>query len=119
MHELSVAQNIIEIIQQSVPEPEWNRVRVVHIKIGAVAGIVPDSLEFSFQAITAESALCNARMITEYIPFLVHCRTCNTDTENDDGFGICGKCGSADIQILSGTELQIKDIELDETIEVL
>jgi hydrogenase nickel incorporation protein HypA/HybF len=117
MHELSVAQNIIEIIQKSVPEPEWNRVTAVRIKIGAVAGVVPDSLEFSFQAITAKSELCNARLITEYIPFLVHCRTCDTNTENEDGFCMCGKCGGADIQILTGTELQIKEIELEETIE--
>jgi hydrogenase nickel incorporation protein HypA/HybF len=119
MHELSVAQNIIEIIQQSVPEPEWKQVAAVRVRIGALAGIVPDSLKFSFQAITAESVLSNARLITEYIPFRVHCRTCNTDTQNEDGFAMCGKCESTDIQVLSGTELQIKEIELDETIGVL
>ena len=48
MHELSVAQNIVEIIQQHVPESEWGRVAAVRLKVGAVAGIVPESLEFSF-----------------------------------------------------------------------
>ncbi len=51
MHELSVAQNIIEIIQQSVPRSEWNQVTAVRIKIGAVAGIVPDSLKFSLEKV--------------------------------------------------------------------
>ncbi len=58
-------------------------------------------------------------LITEYIPFRVHCRTCNTNSENEEGFAVCGKCGSTDIQILSGTELQIKEIELEETDKVL
>jgi len=119
MHELSVAQNIIEIIQQSVPESKWNQVTAVRVEIGAVAGIVPDSLEFSFQAITTESVLSNAKLITEFIPFRVHCRTCNTETENEEGFAMCGKCRSTDIRIISGTELRIKEIELEETIETL
>jgi len=119
MHELSVAQSIIEIIHQSVPEQEWNQVTAIRLKIGAVAGIVPDSLEFSFNAITAESALSNARLITEYVPFRVHCRTCDINSENEEGFAVCDKCGSTDIQILSGTELQIKEIELEEIDKVL
>jgi hydrogenase nickel incorporation protein HypA/HybF len=118
MHELSVAQNIIEIIQQSVPKTEWNQVTAVRVKIGAVAGIVPDSLKFSFQAITSESEFSDVDLITERIPFRVHCHTCNNDSENDDGFAVCGNCGSTNILILSGMELQINEIELNETVEV-
>jgi len=119
MHELSIAQNIVEIIQQRIPELEWNQVTAVRVRIGAVAGIVPDSLKFSFQAITAESALCNAQLSTERVPFRVHCRTCNTNTENEDGFAMCGECESTDIQILSGIELHIVEIELEETTRVI
>ena len=46
MHELSVAQSIIEIIQQHVPASELERVAAVRLKIGAAAGVVPESLEF-------------------------------------------------------------------------
>jgi hydrogenase nickel incorporation protein HypA/HybF len=119
MHELSIAQNIIEIIQQRVPEPEWKQVAAVRVKVGAVAGIVPDSLKFSFQAITAESALCNAQLITEHVPFRVHCLTCSATTENEDGFAMCGECESTDIQLLSGTELHVVEIELDEAVQAL
>jgi hydrogenase nickel incorporation protein HypA/HybF len=118
MHELSVAQNIVEMIQQHIPEPEWNRVIAVRVKIGALAGIVSDSLEFSFHAITSESALCNARLITEPIPFRVHCRSCNSTTENKDGFSMCSICESTDIQIISGTELHVVEIELEETAQI-
>jgi hydrogenase nickel incorporation protein HypA/HybF len=119
MHELSVAQNIIEMIQRHIPEPEWNHVTAVRVKIGALAGIVPDSLEFSFRAITSESALCHTRLITEHVPFRVQCQTCNSITENEDGFAMCGKCESTDIQVLSGTELHVVDIEMEETEHVV
>jgi hydrogenase nickel incorporation protein HypA/HybF len=114
MHELSIAQNIIDMIQQHIPEHEWNQVTAVRLKIGASAGIVPDSLEFSFHAITSGSALCHARLITERIPFRVQCRTCSAITENDEGFALCSACQGADIQILSGTELQMTEIEMIE-----
>jgi hydrogenase nickel incorporation protein HypA/HybF len=114
MHELSVAQNIVEIIQQHVPESELERVAAVRLKIGAVAGIVPESLVFSFQAITAESSLCHAHLEIECIPFRIHCNTCDTTTENEVGFAVCETCGSTDTKILSGSELNIVEIEIAE-----
>ncbi len=114
MHELSIAQNIIEIIQQHVPELEWERVTVVRLKIGAVAGIVPESLEFSFRAITAESLLSHTRLEIESVPFRIHCNACDTTTENEDGFALCGNCGSTDTKMLSGSELNISEIEIAE-----
>jgi hydrogenase nickel incorporation protein HypA/HybF len=120
MHELSIAQNIVEIIQKHIPEPEWECVAAVRLKIGEVAGVVPDSLEFSFQAITAESPLCHARLEIEVIPFRIHCIRCGAMTENEAGFSVCGTCGSMDTKIVSGLELLITEIEVTETeVEVL
>ena len=70
MHELSIAQSIVEIIQQHISESDWERVEAVRLKIGAFAGVVPDSLEFSFQAITAESSLNHARLEIESFHFV-------------------------------------------------
>ena len=115
MHELSVAQSIIEIIQQHISESEWECVRAVRLKIGVCAGIVPDSLEFSFQAITAESSLRQAKLEIETIPFRIYCNTCKTTTEDNSGFVVCGICGSADTKIISGLEMQINEIEITES----
>ena len=114
MHELSIAQSIVEIIQQYVPESERGRVTAVRLKIGAVAGIVPESLEFSFQAITAESSLSQAKLEIESVPFRIHCNTCNTTSENELGFALCDTCGSTDTKILTGSELNISEIEVAE-----
>ena len=114
MHELSVAQSIVEIIQQHVPESEWERVSAVRLKIGAVAGIVPESLKFSFHAITADSRLRYATLEIESIPFRIHCTTCDTIGENEIGFALCGSCGSTDTKIISGSELNITEIEVAE-----
>ena len=114
MHELSVAQSIVEIIQQHIPESEWGRVAAVRLKIGTVAGVVPESLEFSFQAITAELSFNHARLEIESVPFRIHCNACDTTAENEFGFALCSTCGSTDTKILSGSELHITEIEIAE-----
>ena len=114
MHELSVAQSIIEIILQHVSASELTHVAAVRLKIGAAAGVVPESLEFSFQAITAESLLARAKLEIETIPFRIHCNTCNTTTEDNSGIVLCSSCGSADTKIISGLEMHIHEIEITE-----
>ena len=116
MHELSVAQSIVEIIQQHVPESERECVTAVRLKIGACAGIVPDSLEFSFQAITAESSLRQAKLEIETIPFRIYCHACKSTSENETGLVVCSHCGSMDTKILSGAEMHITEIELSEPV---
>jgi hydrogenase nickel incorporation protein HypA/HybF len=114
MHELSIAQNIIELVQKSVPEPEWKNVSAVRLKIGEVAGVIPDSLEFSFNVITSESQLRNARLEIESVPFRIHCNKCDSIIENEMGFSVCSKCGSTDTKVISGMELNVTEIELNE-----
>jgi hydrogenase nickel incorporation protein HypA/HybF len=117
MHEMSVAQNIIEIIHQHVPENEWAHVGAVRLKIGSVAGIVSDSLSFSFQAITADTPLQNSHLEIEHVPFEVLCNACNKTSSNEIGFSVCEWCGSADTKTLSGTELQVTEIEINGCVE--
>ncbi len=117
MHEMSIAQNIIEIIHQHVPENEWARVGAVRLKIGAVAGIVSESLSFSFQAITADTALRNSHLEIEHVPFEIRCNTCKKTSSNEIGFCVCDWCGSVDTKTLSGTELHLNEIEIKGSVE--
>ena len=52
MHEMSMAENILEIIGHYVPEHQQPHVRVVKMRVGELSNIVPESLEFCFGAIT-------------------------------------------------------------------
>jgi hydrogenase nickel incorporation protein HypA/HybF len=114
MHELSLAQNIIDTVQHYVPQTDWERVTAVRLKIGICAGVVKDSLEFSFQAITADSLLRSSRLEIESIPFRIQCGACNAISESEIGYTLCPTCGSTSTKIISGTELQITEIEVEE-----
>ena len=114
MHELSIATNIIETVKHIVPEKQWKDIDVIRLKIGTGAGVVADSLKFSFDAVKAETKIDNAHLEIESVPFRIHCNSCNEDGENESGIALCGKCGSADTKIISGTELIISEIEITE-----
>jgi hydrogenase nickel incorporation protein HypA/HybF len=114
MHELSVAQSIVEMVQQYVPFSDWDRVITVRLKIGALSGVVPDSLEFSFQAITSDTPFRCARLEIETIPFRVQCTVCHATTVSEGGFAVCSQCGSIETKVLSGSELHIAEIEIEE-----
>ena len=114
MHELSIAQSILDIVRQSVPEKELPAVRLVKLRVGDLAGVVPDSLEFSFAVLIADTPLRNAQLHIDHIPFAVMCNQCGERFTNEIGFVLCPTCGGADTKILSGTELQVVELELEE-----
>jgi hydrogenase nickel incorporation protein HypA/HybF len=113
MHELSVAQSIIDIVFDHVPVSQRSLVRTVRVRVGAASGVVPESLEFCFSAVIVEGPLASATIEIESVPFVVRCGTCGAETSAESGIPICADCGAA-AEILSGTELQVKEIELVE-----
>lgn len=117
MHELALAQNIIETVHQAVPPGTLNHVRVVRVQVGAMAGVIPDSLEFSFNALVSETSLSRVRMEIEHTPFVVECEACGKRSTNETGISYCDQCGSGKTTILSGTELRVINLELEDAQE--
>lgn len=112
MHELSIAQNILEIVHLYVPADELENVQFVKVKVGDVAGVVPDSLIFGYEAITADTPLENSKLDIENIPFKVLCSMCSKIFSNELGIIICPECNSSNSKILSGMELQVTEVLL-------
>jgi hydrogenase nickel incorporation protein HypA/HybF len=114
VHELSMAENIVGIIRQSVPSDELADVRIVRMKIGALSGVVADSLSFCFTAISSDTPLAKARLEIEQLPFAVHCNSCGKTFENDIGYVVCPECDGVETTVVSGRELQVTEIELED-----
>lgn len=114
MHELSIAHGIIDIVRQYVQQPELKRVRAVRLKVGDQSGVVVDSLEFSYSAITSDTDLKYSRLEIDRIPFVIECRSCFKQSQTERGVVVCPTCGKTDTRVVSGTELQVLDIEITE-----
>src|SRR5512139_929740 len=114
MHELSIAQGIVDIIRQYVPAEQATDVRRVRIRVGHMAGIVPDSLDFCFGAIVNGTPLAQTRLDIEETPVRSQCADCGETSAVEGSAFVCPGCGSKEIKIISGTELQVMDIELSD-----
>ncbi|OGU25224.1 MAG: hydrogenase maturation nickel metallochaperone HypA [Ignavibacteria bacterium GWA2_54_16] len=114
MHELSIAQNILEIVRQSVPEDELEDVRVIRLKVGTFSGVVAESLDFCVSAVVAGTSLSGAKLAIDHVPFRIRCQTCEREFTNDLGYVACPECGGVETTVVSGRELQVTEIELDD-----
>jgi len=114
MHELSIAQNILDIIRQSVPPPSHAKIRFVDVKVGVMSGVVAESLSFSFAAIIQDTDLASCAMNILEIPYVIRCHTCAKETSGSAGLALCPECGGLDTEVLSGMELEIQSIHLEE-----
>jgi hydrogenase nickel incorporation protein HypA/HybF len=120
MHELAIAQNILEIVRQSVPEEQAQWVRWIRMRVGPLSGIVADSLEFCFEAIINETKMQKARLAIEQVPMILRCKDCQNEFQTDDLVFLCMACQSSNLELISGKELDIVEIELiDESDEAL
>ena len=118
MHELSIAQEIVDITVKSVPPEDYQRVKSIKIQLGEFSNIIPDSLAFCFNSIVDSSPVPNSRLVIEIIPLTVHCRTCDSELSINSSDFSCSRCGGTDIKIITGMELFIKEIELEDEIKV-
>jgi hydrogenase nickel incorporation protein HypA/HybF len=114
MHELSIAQGILEIVQQHVPAANAALLRIVKVRVGTLSGVVPESLDFCFGAIRAGTPWEGARLAIERVAAACRCDACGRTFESGDPVFLCPGCGSPGGRILSGKDLQVVELELDD-----
>jgi hydrogenase nickel incorporation protein HypA/HybF len=108
MHELSIAQSIVDTVCERARD---RRVHSVTVRIGALTAVVPDAMRFCFTLAVAGTVADGARLDIERRPAVVHCRTCGADGTVPDLILLC-PCGSADVAVTAGRELQILSMEV-------
>ncbi len=115
MHELSIAASIVEAVTESASAYPGARVKQVRLRVGALASVVEDSLQFCWELATEDTPLAGAALVINKLPVIVHCDACAMDAEVE---GIqsfrCPRCGQATADLRQGRELEIDSIELDE-----
>jgi hydrogenase nickel incorporation protein HypA/HybF len=111
MHELGIAESLLEIIQDESKKHGLLRVNQVRLRIGALSTVVPEALSFSFEVISQGTLAEGAHLVMEEVPVTGHCQDCNADFEIDNSWFLCPQCGGALVMLVSGKELEIVDIE--------
>lgn len=113
MHELGITQSIVEIAERTARENGGGRVRSVTVEIGALSGVIPESVEFCFEACVAGTLLEGCQLLIDAVPGLGRCPECNLEQKIDSHSFACEGCGALGLERLQGEELRIKELEVD------
>ena len=115
MHEMGIATEIVRIVTESIPADIADpKVARINLKVGKLAAVVPQSLQFCFEIAAKETAAEGADLNIEEIAVSARCNACRHLWEISEPVFKCPKCESSDIEMLSGRELDIESIELVE-----
>ena len=114
MHELSIAQSIIDTVLTALQRQPAAKLSAVHVRIGQMTDVAPDALSFGFSAITRDTPLDGAELVIESVPIRARCRNCSHPFSVSDFRFICPQCFTRDVEMVQGDELEITSIEICE-----
>jgi hydrogenase nickel incorporation protein HypA/HybF len=113
MHELSIAQAIIESLEDEQRTRGFRRITRVEIRLGEFSNIDPESLQFCFDASKSGTIAADADLLLTITPLRGACTACHEAIELREDYFLCPHCGSFQIAVLSGEELDIVSIDVE------
>ena len=108
MHELSITQSVVDAVRERAA---GRPVRSVRVQIGRLTAVVPEALRFCFELVAEGTVAQGARLDIDRPAGRAACRTCGADFTLTDPILLC-PCGSADVTVTAGRELQILSMEV-------
>lgn len=112
MHELSLTQNILDIVDEYAARHGFQVVHSLKLSFGRLSCIDPESLKFSFDVLSKGSKAEGARLDLEILPAVVYCFSCEKEFEVESYASACPQCHGQDILLCAGTQ-ELKLIEMD------
>lgn len=110
MHELSLARSILRIIEQARAQDPFDRVNVLRITVGALAGVEIAALRFGLEAMAPSTPLAGARIRIDEIPARGWCPDCAQAVEVRSRLDACGRCGGGLCAVTGGDALRVAEL---------
>ena len=124
MHELSMAQAIVDTVLDAAEKNNAEEIVEVTIEIGMLTMLNPEQLRFLLDVISEDTLLENAKIIIEDVPVEIECQNCEFEgLANTDGSDhylaivLCPECGERSVEIIKGRECNVKNIKIEKSDE--
>ncbi len=115
MHELSIVSSIVDTVTESLAAYPGTHVKEVRLRVGVLAAVVEDSLQFCYGIVTEGTPLAGSVLVVKTLPVKAHCAPCSREVELAGIMSMrCPRCGTPATQLLQGRELEIEAIEIEE-----
>ena len=114
MHELGIAASILESVEKEALRHPDGRITKVGVKIGELSGVDRDALQFGFEVLVKDTAWEQLVLELESVPRVQRCAKCAYEFRMTEFDPRCPLCGEFATQCISGEELDIAYMEVDE-----
>lgn len=113
MHELSLAESALGLIEDAAQREGFSRVRVVRMEIGALSCVEADALRFAFDSAALDTCAEGARLDILTMPGEGECGACGIRAAMETLYDLCPRCESRPLTVLRGTEMRVKDLDVE------
>ena len=112
MHEMAITESLLEIALAEANKAGAKRITAINLKIGALTGVVADSISFYMELVAKGTPAEGARLVTTVLPVTDRCPACGADFPVEDLVFLCPTCGGPG-QVVTGRELMIESLEIE------
>jgi hydrogenase nickel incorporation protein HypA/HybF len=111
VHELSICSSIVGIVRRHA---DGRPVQTVHLRVGAMRQIVPDTLVFCWSLVTESSELAGAELDVQRVPAKIRCTGCGRAQVLEELMLACASCPGQTVDLIEGDEFLITSLDLAE-----
>jgi hydrogenase nickel incorporation protein HypA/HybF len=113
MHEMSLCENLLQILEQQALPQQYSKVKTVCLEIGVLSSIEIEALRFSFDLVVHGSLAEGAKLEIIAVPGQAWCFSCACNVDIDQLYSACPHCGSHQLQVHEGDQMRIKELEVE------
>lgn len=112
MHEMSLAEGVRSIVEDTARNHGASRVEAVVLEIGDLAAVEVESLRFCLDMVLKDSVADGATVSIERVPGTGWCLRCAETVAIAQRYDACPRCGGYQVQPTGGTEMRVKEMAL-------
>jgi hydrogenase nickel incorporation protein HypA/HybF len=113
MHELSIMESALNLALDHAQKAGSNRLCLIRLRIGALSGVVPEALQFAFEALTPGTPAEGAELAIDYVPARFWCGECSQEFESVDLLAECPACHQPSGELRAGREMELASLEVE------
>ena len=113
MHELSIMESALNIAFDQARLAQAKRICAIHLRIGALSGVVPDALEFAFETLVPGTPAEGARLVVDHVPARFFCHNCQAEFESEAMLAECPGCSRPSRDLRAGREMELASLEIE------
>jgi hydrogenase nickel incorporation protein HypA/HybF len=112
MHEMSLAESVLQIIEDAAREQHFRSVKRVTLEIGRLSCVEPEALRFCFASVMHGTLAAEAELEMVEVPGQGCCEICAAEFPLESRYDACPVCGEFRVRVTGGDAMRVRELEV-------